>query len=99
MRDRDRERERMERLERERERERLHARERDMVHYDLNDEDLLNERSYGADFTSRGHPTNRHNEDSRYPSSSQPPQASRRDRDEYSPHRSGGNSRRVLNAM
>ncbi len=91
MRERDRERERMERLER--------ARERDMVHYDLNDEELLNERSYGADFTSRAHPANRHNEDSRYPSSSQPPQASRRDRDEYSPHRSGGNSRRVLNAM
>ncbi|XP_037050483.1 voltage-dependent L-type calcium channel subunit beta-1 isoform X5 [Bradysia coprophila] len=92
-RERDRERERMERLERER------ARDRDMVHYDLNDEDLLNERSYGADFTTRGHPTSRHSEDSRYPSSSQPPQASRRDRDEYSPHRSGGNSRRVLNAM
>lgn len=140
-RDRDRDRERMERLERERERERerdrLHARERDMVHYDLNDDDLLNERSYGADFTSRSdrergggdrmaeplersgrlavndrgaHVTShRHIEDSdllrerepnsRYPGSSQPTQSSRRERDEYSPHKGGGNNRRVLNAM
>ncbi|KAL1374893.1 hypothetical protein pipiens_017831, partial [Culex pipiens pipiens] len=31
----------------ERDRERLHARERDMLHYDINDDDLLNERNYG----------------------------------------------------
>ncbi|CAD7080106.1 unnamed protein product [Hermetia illucens] len=59
-RDRDRDRERMERMERERERERdrererLHARERDMMHYDLNSDDLLDERNYGVDYTSRG---------------------------------------------
>lgn len=81
-----------------------------MVHYDINDEDLLNERNYGADYISRGHPQmHRHNEesellrererDNRYPNSNQPPQSSRRERDEYSPHRGGGNSRRVLNAM
>lgn len=33
----------------------------------------------------------------RYPG--QPVQTSRRERDEYSPHRGGGNNRRVLNAM
>lgn len=152
----ERERERERDRDRERERERLHARERDMVHYDLNDEDLLNERSYGAEFTNRatvsgatgsvaaaaaaasgatgerviidraergpierssaverGHGailTHRHSEESellrdgregssRYPGTSQPPQSSRRERDEYSPHRGGGNNRRVLNAM
>lgn len=36
----------------------------------------------------------------RYGSAGQPPvQSSRRERDEYSPHRGGGNNRRVLNAM
>lgn len=42
-----------------------------------------------------------HDRDGRYPMSSQSHiQSSRRgDRDEYSPHRSGGNNRRVLNAM
>ncbi|XP_052864459.1 voltage-dependent L-type calcium channel subunit beta-1 [Anopheles cruzii] len=46
-----RDRERLDRIERDRERdrERLHARERDMLHYDINDaDDLLNERGYGA---------------------------------------------------
>ncbi|KXJ74058.1 hypothetical protein RP20_CCG014448 [Aedes albopictus] len=45
-----RDRDRMERYERDRDRdrERLHARERDMqLHYDINDDDLLNERNYG----------------------------------------------------
>lgn len=102
---------------RERERERLHAREREMAQYDINDDDLLNERNYGSsDYTSRGHlnapqPTHHrhtnddtdlmHDRDGRYPMSSQSHiQSGRRgDRDEYSPHRSGGNNRRVLNAM
>lgn len=85
-----------------------------MVHYDINDEELLNERNYGVDYVNRGHPqmhsNSRHNNedsellrererDNRYPSSNQPPQSSRREREEYSPHRGGGNSRRVLNAM
>lgn len=109
-RERDRERERVER-----ERERLHAREREMAHYDINDDDLLSDRNYGgADFIARVHApqtthirhTNDdsellHDRDGRYPMSSQSHiQSSRRgDRDEYSPHRSGGNNRRVLNAM
>lgn len=98
-----------------------------MVHYDLNDDDLLNERNFGAEFTTRSgggggqqqqqqqqhlssSSHHRHHEESellhdrdssvRYQSSNQPTQLSRRDnRDEYSPHRGGGNSRRVLNAM
>uniref|UniRef100_A0A182ULB7 Uncharacterized protein n=1 Tax=Anopheles melas TaxID=34690 RepID=A0A182ULB7_9DIPT len=48
-----RDRDRLDRIERDRERdrERLHARERDMLHYDINDDDLLNERNYGpADY-------------------------------------------------
>uniref|UniRef100_A0A182SRU6 Uncharacterized protein n=1 Tax=Anopheles maculatus TaxID=74869 RepID=A0A182SRU6_9DIPT len=47
----------MDRIERDRERdrERLHARERDMLHYDINDDDLLNERNYGpADYGGGG---------------------------------------------
>ncbi|XP_058820672.1 voltage-dependent L-type calcium channel subunit beta-1 isoform X4 [Topomyia yanbarensis] len=175
-----RDRDRLERIERDRERdrERLHARERDMLHYDINDDDLLNERNYGpADYggggggggggmirgdsrdirdlrerDSRVHissgvnvasssSSNRHNlnsdmldhdrelirdargemmrgdprGDSRYPIA-QPQQlvappssqsvrrgvserSDGRDRDDYSPHRGGGNNRRVLNAM
>lgn len=55
LRERDRERDRMERDggPMDRDRDRLHARERDLVHYDLNEEDLLNERSYGGEFSSR----------------------------------------------
>ncbi|XP_055921191.1 voltage-dependent L-type calcium channel subunit beta-1 isoform X11 [Eupeodes corollae] len=125
-----------------RERDRLHARERDLMHYDLNSEELLDERNYGADYTrgagaremsgavSHHHLTSstsgmhhsrsgggrvddidlmHDRDDRRYPSSSRdrdrgdaslpPPSSSRRDRDEYSPHRGGGSSRRVLNAM
>jgi hypothetical protein len=149
-------------MDRDRDRDRIHARERDMVHYDINDEDLMAERGgYPTEYSSdRGGGTSsgrgrgaggddhlagasqhhsRHNdadgremlrererdprdrdprdrerelrereriiagssehrERDRYP----PQQMSRRgerERDEFSPHRSGGNSRRVLNAM
>ncbi|XP_055680408.1 voltage-dependent L-type calcium channel subunit beta-1 isoform X3 [Lutzomyia longipalpis] len=94
---------------RERERERLHARERDMVHYDLNDDDLLNERNYGVDYPTAGrsshHMPHRHPDDGgemmreprdRYMAQDR---GARRDRDDFSPHRSSGSSRRVLNAM
>ncbi|XP_065083587.1 voltage-dependent L-type calcium channel subunit beta-4 isoform X11 [Ochlerotatus camptorhynchus] len=175
-----RDRDRLDRYERDRERdrERLHARERDMLHYDINDDDLLNERNYGpSDYggggsgdggggggrmvrgdsrdirdlrerDSRVHITggvnvgvassssNRHNlnsdmldhdrelirdargdllrGDPRYPIAQPqqlvaPPSSQSvrrgmertdgRDRDDYSPHRGGGNNRRVLNAM
>nr|XP_029727040.1 voltage-dependent L-type calcium channel subunit beta-4-like isoform X8 [Aedes albopictus] len=177
-----RDRDRMERYERDRDRdrERLHARERDMqLHYDINDDDLLNERNYGpSDYggggergggggggggggmvrgdsrdirdlrerDSRVHisggvnvassSSNRHNlnsdmldhdrelirdtrgdlmrGDPRYPIAQPqqlvaPPSSQSvrrgmertdgRDRDDYSPHRGGGNNRRVLNAM
>ncbi|XP_029726898.1 voltage-dependent L-type calcium channel subunit beta-4 isoform X9 [Aedes albopictus] len=177
-----RDRDRMERYERDRDRdrERLHARERDMqLHYDINDDDLLNERNYGpSDYggggergggggggggggmvrgdsrdirdlrerDSRVHisggvnvassSSNRHNlnsdmldhdrelirdtrgdlmrGDPRYPIAHPqqlvaPPSSQSvrrgmertdgRDRDDYSPHRGGGNNRRVLNAM
>ncbi|XP_058980747.1 voltage-dependent L-type calcium channel subunit beta-3 isoform X3 [Musca domestica] len=134
----ERERER-DRYERERERERLHARERDLMHYDLNNEELLDERSYAADYPphrgavggsvhahlSRGsrlmddsdllHIERDELRSGRYASGASgrvidprdlPPSAptARRgapivDRDEYSPHRGGGSSRRMLNAM
>uniref|UniRef100_A0A1I8PLV8 Guanylate kinase/L-type calcium channel beta subunit domain-containing protein n=1 Tax=Stomoxys calcitrans TaxID=35570 RepID=A0A1I8PLV8_STOCA len=133
----ERERER-DRYERERERERLHARERDLMHYDLNNEELLDERSYAADYpphrgavggSVHGHLSRgsrlmddsdlMHERDElrggRYASGASariidprdlPPSAptTRRgapivDRDEYSPHRGGGSSRRMLNAM
>ncbi|XP_073825625.1 calcium channel protein beta subunit isoform X4 [Musca autumnalis] len=134
----ERERER-DRYERERERERLHARERDLMHYDLNNEELLDERSYAADYPphrgavggsvhghlSRGsrlmddsdllHIERDEMRSGRYVSGPSgrvidprdlPPSAptARRgapivDRDEYSPHRGGGSSRRMLNAM
>ncbi|XP_021703320.1 voltage-dependent L-type calcium channel subunit beta-4 isoform X8 [Aedes aegypti] len=172
-RDRDRMDHRYER-DRDRDRERLHARERDMqLHYDINDDDLLNERNYGpSDYgggggtgggggggmvrgdsrdirdlrerDSRVHisggvnvassSSNRHNSDMldhdrelirdtrgdlmrgdpRYPIAQPqqlvaPPSSQSvrrgmertdgRDRDDYSPHRGGGNNRRVLNAM
>ena len=42
----DREKDRLDRLERER--ERIHARERDMMSYNLNDEELVNDRHYGS---------------------------------------------------
>ncbi|XP_055544785.1 voltage-dependent L-type calcium channel subunit beta-4 isoform X12 [Wyeomyia smithii] len=173
-----RDRDRLDRIERDRERdrERLHARERDMLHYDINDDDLLNERNYGpADYGGGGgggggmirgdsrdirdlrerdgrvhissgvgvasSSSNRHNlnsdmldhdrelirdtrgelmrgdprGDPRYPIAQPqqlvaPPSSQSlrrgvsertdgRDRDDYSPHRGGGNNRRVLNAM
>lgn len=139
----ERERER-ERYDLDRERERLHARERDLMHYDLNSDELLDERGYGVDYppTTRNVPIGagatheRHHshltrggrlmddsdimldrEDPRIPGArstrtmdhrdhlppgSAPP--TRRgpplvDRDEYSPHRGSGSSRRMLNAM
>ncbi|XP_050088739.1 voltage-dependent L-type calcium channel subunit beta-1 isoform X5 [Anopheles aquasalis] len=51
-----RDRDRLDRIERDRERdrERLHARERDMLHYDINDDDLLNERGYGPEYGGGG---------------------------------------------
>lgn len=152
--ERDREKELYERdRERERERERLHVRDRDLMQYDLNNEDLLDEHGYGIDYpqvplsssvrgvvggvgggvgvSSVPHPHlvrgNRliddtellHERDGirsgrygggrltgRIDPRDLPPSApiTRRgppivDRDEYSPHRGGGNSRRMLNAM
>ncbi|XP_046806950.1 voltage-dependent L-type calcium channel subunit beta-4 isoform X10 [Lucilia cuprina] len=135
----ERERER-DRYERERERERLHARDRDLMHYDLNSEELLDERNYAADYPPHrgavggagvvGHIPRgsrlvmddgdlMHERDDlrggRYSAGAAarvidprdlPPSAptTRRgapvvDRDEYSPHRGGGSSRRMLNAM
>lgn len=138
----ERERER-DRYERERERERLHARERDLMHYDINNEELLDERNYAADYPphrgavgggvgagphthlSRGSRLVVDDADliherddlrgGRYSAGATarvidprdlPPSAptTRRgapvvDRDEYSPHRGGGSSRRMLNAM
>lgn len=172
LRDRDRERDRMERDggvggPMDRDRDRLHARERDLVQYDLNEDDLLNERSYGGEYLNRdrhdrgmdrgdprlerleriergserllergeriidrgdrmleperirtlergdrplihrggsGHCEEsellRDRESSRYGDRSVPQSVGgRRDREEYSPHRGGGNNRRVLNAM
>ncbi|CAO1378128.1 unnamed protein product [Diamesa serratosioi] len=46
----EREKDRIERLERERDRDRIHARERDMMGYNLNEEELINERHYGGDY-------------------------------------------------
>ncbi|XP_070065441.1 voltage-dependent L-type calcium channel subunit beta-4 isoform X8 [Drosophila virilis] len=126
----ERDRERYERQER----ERLHARDRDLMHYDLNSDEMLDERNFeypamrsgpsGASHhghLSRGgrllDDTEFEREDrllgssrSRYgpgPSTRiddprDVPRAAAivdRDRDEYSPHRGGGSSRRMLNAM
>ncbi|XP_030384191.1 voltage-dependent L-type calcium channel subunit beta-4 isoform X4 [Scaptodrosophila lebanonensis] len=114
--------------ERERERERLHARERDLMHYDLNSDELLDERNFEYPAMRSGPSGASHHghlsrggrlmedpdfgrEDPRLLSSSRygrdmPPSAptTRRgapivDSDEYSPHRGGGSSRRMLNAM
>ncbi|KAH8306663.1 hypothetical protein KR044_006044 [Drosophila immigrans] len=130
----ERDRERYERQER----ERLHARDRDLMHYDLNSDEMLDERNFeypamrsgpsGA--SHHGHLSrggrllddgdfDRDREDrllgssrTRYgpgpgPSTriDDPRDVSRaaavveRDRDEYSPHRGGGSSRRMLNAI
>nr|XP_041631778.1 voltage-dependent L-type calcium channel subunit beta-2 isoform X5 [Drosophila kikkawai] len=125
-RDRERDRER----ERERERERYERRERDLMHYDLNSDELLDERNFeypamrsgpsGASHhghLSRGgrlldDPDFEREEaqmrmsSSRYGPSTRiddprdlPRGATVVDRDEYSPHRGGGSSRRMLNAM
>lgn len=122
----------------------MHARERDLMHYDLNSEELLDERNYASDYPphrgavgggsvvggAHGHLSRgsrlvvddsdliHEREDlrsGRYPAGATariidprdlPPSAptTRRgapvvDRDEYSPHRGGGSSRRMLNAM
>lgn len=111
----DRERERMERLERERdrERERLNARDREMAHYDddLVNERNYNAVEYSSRGGHLGAATTHirrtdedsellHEREGRYPLTSQPSfQSNRRERDEFSPHRGGGNNRRVLNAM
>ena len=139
--ERERERDRYDRMDRER--ERLHARERDLMQYDLNQDELLDERGYAVDYppaarnvpvgSGAPHPHHGHlsrsgrlmddsdimldREDPRIPGArsnrtmdhrdhmppaSAPP--TRRgpplvDRDEYSPHRGSGSSRRMLNAM
>ncbi|XP_017077182.2 voltage-dependent L-type calcium channel subunit beta-4 isoform X11 [Drosophila eugracilis] len=116
--------------ERDRERERYDRRERDLMHYDLNSDELLDERNFeypamrsgpsGASHhghLSRGgrlldDPDFEREEaqmrmsSSRYGPSTRiddprdlPRGATVVDRDEYSPHRGGGSSRRMLNAM
>ncbi|XP_052854266.1 voltage-dependent L-type calcium channel subunit beta-3 isoform X14 [Drosophila gunungcola] len=116
--------------ERDRERERYERRERDLMHYDLNSDELLDERNFeypamrsgpsGASHhghLSRGgrlldDPDFEREEaqmrmsSSRYGPSTRiddprdmPRGATVVDRDEYSPHRGGGSSRRMLNAM
>ncbi|XP_037711836.1 voltage-dependent L-type calcium channel subunit beta-1 isoform X7 [Drosophila subpulchrella] len=116
--------------ERDRERERYERRERDLMHYDLNSDELLDERNFeypamrsgpsGASHhghLSRGgrlldDPEFEREEaqmrmsSSRYGPSTRiddprdlPRGATVVDRDEYSPHRGGGSSRRMLNAM
>ncbi|XP_030555121.1 voltage-dependent L-type calcium channel subunit beta-4-like isoform X7 [Drosophila novamexicana] len=126
----ERDRERYERQER----ERLHARDRDLMHYDLNSDEMLDERNFEYPAMRSGPSGASHHghlsrggrllddaeferEDrlmgssrSRYgpgPSTRiddprDVPRAAAvvdRDRDEYSPHRGGGSSRRMLNAM
>ncbi|XP_043070326.1 voltage-dependent L-type calcium channel subunit beta-1 isoform X3 [Drosophila grimshawi] len=131
----ERERERYER--KAQERERLHARDRDLMHYDLNSDEMLDERNFeypamrsgpsGASHhghLSRGgrlldSDTDFERDDRLLGASSRtrygPGPSTRiddprmdvsraaavvdRDRDEYSPHRGGGSSRRMLNAM
>lgn len=94
----DRERERIDR-------ERTHARERELS-YEMNEDDLINERSYNAMEYGGNHATTliRHTNDDtdslRERDGRYAYQSNRnRDRDEFSPHRGGGSSRRVLNAM
>ncbi|XP_017854065.1 voltage-dependent L-type calcium channel subunit beta-4 isoform X5 [Drosophila busckii] len=128
----ERERERYERQER----ERLHARERDLMHYDLNSDEMLDERNFEYPAMRSGPSGASHHghlsrggrllddvdferEDRLLGSSSRgarygagpstriddahardvPRGATVVDRDEYSPHRGGGSSRRMLNAM
>ncbi|XP_051858460.1 voltage-dependent L-type calcium channel subunit beta-4 isoform X3 [Drosophila nasuta] len=128
----ERDRERYERQER----ERLHARDRDLMHYDLNSDEMLDERNFEYPAMRSGPSGASHHghlsrggrllddgdfdrEDrllgssrTRYgpgpgPSTriDDPRDVTRatavveRDRDEYSPHRGGGSSRRMLNAM
>ncbi|XP_034126489.1 voltage-dependent L-type calcium channel subunit beta-4 isoform X16 [Drosophila guanche] len=116
--------------ERDRERERYERRERDLMHYDLNSDELLDERNFeypamrsgpsGASHhghLSRGGRLMDDQEfereepqirmtSSRYGPSTRiddprdlPRGATVVDRDEYSPHRGGGSSRRMLNAI
>lgn len=128
----ERDRERYERQER----ERLHARDRDLMHYDLNSDEMLDERNFeypamrsgpsgashhghlsrggrlldDADFERDDRLLGSGSGRTRYgagPSTriDDPREVARaaavveRDRDEYSPHRGGGSSRRMLNAM
>nr|NP_001245978.1 Ca2+-channel-protein-beta-subunit, isoform J [Drosophila melanogaster]AFH03652.1 Ca2+-channel-protein-beta-subunit, isoform J [Drosophila melanogaster] len=116
--------------ERDRERERYERRERDLMHYDLNSDELLDERNFEYPAMRSGPSGASHHghlsrggrllEDpdfereeaqmrmssSRYGPSTRiddprdlPRGATVVDRDEYSPHRGGGSSRRMLNAM
>lgn len=98
-----------------RERERIHARERELSYEinddDLVNERNYNAMEYGgrgvhlAAATTHIRHTNDDSDilrdrDGRYPMSNQPNfQSNRRERDEFSPHRGGGNNRRALNAM
>ncbi|XP_034472130.1 voltage-dependent L-type calcium channel subunit beta-4 isoform X2 [Drosophila innubila] len=126
----ERDRERYERQER----ERLHARDRDLMHYDLNSDEMLDERNFEFPAMRSGPSGASHHghlsrggrliddgdfeRDDRLMGSSRtrygpgpstriddPRDVARaaavveRDRDEYSPHRGGGSSRRMLNAM
>lgn len=94
----------------ERDRERIHARERELAPYDLNDDEILSNRGHLNTMPATTHIRHTNDErelmrerDDRYPltaQSSHMASASRRDRpDEYSPHRGGERNRRVLNAM
>ncbi|XP_068150403.1 voltage-dependent L-type calcium channel subunit beta-1 isoform X2 [Drosophila tropicalis] len=116
--------------ERERERERYERRDRDLMHYDLNSDELLEERNFEYPAMRSGPSGASHHghlsrggrliddqeferddpqmrmTSSRYGPSTRiddprdlPRGASVVDRDEYSPHRGGGSSRRMLNAM
>ncbi|KAH8242032.1 hypothetical protein KR038_008329 [Drosophila bunnanda] len=128
--ERDRDRERDRERERERERERYERRERDLMHYDLNSDELLDERNFEYPAMRSGPSGASHHghlsrggrllddqdfereeaqmrmSSSRYGPSTRiddprdlPRGATVVDRDEYSPHRGGGSSRRMLNAI
>ncbi|XP_064553415.1 voltage-dependent L-type calcium channel subunit beta-4 isoform X15 [Drosophila montana] len=126
----ERDRERYERQER----ERLHARDRDLMHYDLNSDEMLDERNFEYPAMRSGPSGASHHghlsrggrllDDAEFEREDRLLGSSRtrygpgpstriddprdvpraaavvdRDRDEYSPHRGGGSSRRMLNAM
>jgi hypothetical protein len=84
----DREKDRLDRLERER--ERIHARERDMMSYNLNDEDLINDRHYGGEYPMHRDERRVIDRDLR----DRDPRVDARDRRE---HYVGSNSRHLMN--